>query len=71
MNKQFVVDIILIILIGVLIITTIFLLLQYNAGGFSCLANPIDYYERLKNVSCSCHPKQVWESTPINISMVG
>ena len=59
--KKETIDVILIFLIVVLISTTLFLIIKFDKDGFSCLANPINYFEKIKNVSCQCQEIQAWD----------
>lgn len=63
MKRQIIMDIILMVLIAVLIITIITLIIKFDKDGFECLSNPIIYFENLKNASCDCRERQVWETS--------
>ncbi len=54
MNRK-VVDIFIIILILILIITIGYMIYLSMTDGIQCIANPILYYEQLKNISCNCY----------------
>ena len=63
------IDIILIVLILGLIISVGILVYKFDKEGFECLANPINYYEELENVTCECRDKSEWDY--VNLSNVG
>lgn len=53
---QRILDLILIVMITGMLIATVWLIVIFDKDGFECLANPIYYYERLKETSCNCNP---------------
>jgi len=59
-------DIILMFLILSLVILTTILIIIFDKDSFDCLANPINYFQNLKNLTCSCQERTEWNS--LNIS---
>ena len=54
MNRNNLIDLILIVLILFLLIVIVYSIFIYNSEAVSCLSDPINYYEYKKNLSCSC-----------------
>ncbi len=54
MNKSYLLDIILIVLILFLLIVIGYGISIYNSDKVACLSDPIGYFEEEKNLSCSC-----------------
>ena len=64
-RKSIVIDLILMGLIIALIGVIVFFMFYMDANSVSCLVNPVEYYEALENVSCSCI-----DSSPFKLNQV-
>lgn len=64
------VDIVLIVLIFSLIAIVTYAIYIYDRESFSCISNPIIYIEELKNISCSCTERNVYEFKPANLKNI-
>jgi hypothetical protein len=69
MNKQIIWDLVLIGLMIVLTTTIIYLIVIFKQDSFTCLANPIEYYESLYNASCKCSVANIWSVNVSNLSL--
>lgn len=62
------IDLILIFLIFILLVSTIYLIFIFKKDGFECLANPINYFENLKNSTCICYKNTGWNLKELNLT---
>lgn len=66
---QKVLDITIIILTLCVLVTTIWIIVIFEKDSFDCLANPVNYYEQLKNKSCYCINRQPYMIDNFNLSI--
>jgi len=64
-RKSIVMDLILMGLIVLLIGVIVFFMFYMDANSISCLVNPVEYYETLENVSCSCSDNSPFKLEPV------
>jgi len=62
------IDIILIILIFLLLVSIGILISKFDKDSFECMANPITYFENLKDASCKCEERSEWNDFVINLT---
>lgn len=67
--EQYKIDITLIILILLLLISISYLIFTYDKDGYSCLANPINYFEEKNNADCICRKQQGDFNSDIKINI--
>lgn len=67
-DKNRVMDIIFIVLVAALLITIVIMLIYMDRNSVSCLANPVEYFESIENVSCTCQEINPFTKININIS---
>jgi len=68
-QKVFYSNLILIGLILILLGAIIYGITIYTQDAVSCLSDPIQYVEVLKNYSCQCSEKNLWEGSFSNLTL--